>query len=451
MSISPAHGQNDELIRGLSAALARIGLPPPERLERLSGGANMESWRFNAGTTDCVLRRAPSAKMMADRVLDHHGEAALIRAARAAGVQAPEVLVELDPSDGIGSGFVMRCLLGTPDPAVIQESQDPAALLAELARELAAIHRVPVAALSAPAMDTAAALADLKVRFLSYGGDRPILALALRWLDCNLPKPTAPRLVHGDFRLGNLLVDQNRLSGVLDWELAHLGDPHEDLAYGCMTVWRFARPDRPAFGLGSVEALAAAYAAAGGAAFEPARFRFWMIYRTVWWALGCLQMGAMWRSGVDRSPERVVVARRTAEQELDLLLLLEQQATVSERERPLPPPLAHATAGLGEPSGAEMLTAVSEWLASDVKPLVSGRGRFDLAVARNALGIVARELDQHPCAIDAVLASELLSGSADLTSPGMLARLRRMALDKLTADMPKYPALAIARALWEGP
>ena len=98
-----------------------------------------------------------------------------------------------------------------------------------------------------------------------------------------------------------------------------------------------------------------------------------------------------------------------------------------------------------------MLTAVSEWLASDVKPLVSGRGRFDLAVARNALGIVARELDQHPCAIDAVLASELLSGSADLTSPGMLARLRRMALDKLTADMPKYPALAIARALWEGP
>ena len=176
MTKSPAHGHNDELIRGLGAALTRIGLPPPDTLERLSGGANMESWRFNAGTTQCVLRRAPSAKMMADRLLDHHGEAALIQAAKAAGVTAPEVLVELDLGDGIGSGFVMRCLPGTPDPAMILESQDPAALLADLARELAAIHRVPVAASPAPVMDTVAALAELEARFLSYGGDRPILA-----------------------------------------------------------------------------------------------------------------------------------------------------------------------------------------------------------------------------------------------------------------------------------
>ena len=451
MTISPAQGQNDKLICGLSTALARIGLPPPSRLERLSGGANMESWRFKADTTECVLRRAPSAKMMAGRVLDHHGEAALIQAAKAAGVNAPEVLVELSLIDGIGSGFVMRCLPGTPDPAIILESHDPEALLAELARELAAIHRVPVAALPAPLMDTAAALADLKARFESYGGDRPILALALRWLACNLPQPAPPRLVHGDFRLGNLLVDQGRLSGVLDWELAHLGDPHEDLAYGCMTVWRFARPDRPAFGLGSVEALTAAYTEAGGAAFEPARFRFWLIYRTAWWALGCLQMGAMWRSGVDRSLERVVVARRTAEQELDLLLLLEEQAPASERERPLPSTAEPVNPSVGEPSGAEILTAISEWLASDVKPVVSGRSRFDLAVARNALGIVARELDQRPLASDTVLSADLLNGNADLATPGVLARLRRMALSKLSADMPKYPALAAARALWEGP
>ena len=451
MTTSPAHGQSDQLIRGLTAALARIGLPAPRGLERLSGGANMESWRFDSGSAVCVLRRAPSPGMMAGRALDHGGEAALIRAAQSAGVTAPEVLVELAPGDGIGSGFVMRCLPGTPAPAVILESEDPAALLSGLARELAAIHRIPVAGLPAPAMDTAAALADLKARFLSYGGDRPILALALRWLERNLPMPAEPRLVHGDFRLGNLLVEQGRLTGVLDWELAHLGDPHEDLAYGCMTVWRFARPDRPAFGLGSVAALAAAYTAAGGAAFEPARFRFWLIYRTCWWALGCLQMGAMWRSGIDRSLERVVVARRTAEQELDLLLLLEEQAPPAERERRLSPAAAPAVPGQGEPSGAEVLIAVSEWLASDIKPLVSGRGKFDLAVARNALGIVTRELHQRPLASDAALAADLLGGKADLATPGVLARLRRMALEKLSADMPKYPALAAARALWEGP
>ncbi len=436
--------------QGLTTALARIGWPAPRALERLSGGANMESWRFGAGDNLCVLRRAPSAEMMAGRALDHQGEAALIRAAYAAGVTAPEVLVELQPADGLGSGFIMRALPGTPDPAAILASSDPALLLDDLARELAAIHRVPAVGLPAPLMETGAALADLRARFMAYGGDRPVLALALRWLEANLPSPTKPKLLHGDFRLGNLLVEHGRLTGVLDWELAHLGDFHEDLAFGCMTVWRFARPDRPGFGLGTIDALIGAYTAHGGAPVDPARLRFWLIYRTFWWALGCLQMGTFWRAGHDRSLERVVVARRTAEQELDLLVLLEEQAPAAELARPLPlaaPPLGPVQ---GEPSGAEILTAVSEWLASEIKPLVAGRGRFDLAVARNALGIVARELDQRPSASDPALAADLLSGSADLTTPGLLARLRRMTLDKLTADMPKYPALAIARARWEG-
>jgi len=305
---------------GLALALARIGLPPPTALERLSGGANMESWRFSAGANTCVLRRAPSVEMMADRPLDHHSEAALIRAARCAGVMAPEILVELEENDGIGSGFVMRAIPGTADPSWILAETDGEVLLTQLARELAAIHRTDCSGLHLPQMDTAKALAELKARFLAYGGDRPVLALAAHWLEQNLPEPAPARLVHGDFRLGNLLVgtegrQRGQLTGVLDWELAHLGDCHEDLAYGCMTVWRFSRPDRPAYGLAAVEALSAAYRKAGGEALDPVRFRFWLIYRTFWWALGCLQMGTLWRAGHDRSVERVVVARRTSEQE----------------------------------------------------------------------------------------------------------------------------------------
>jgi aminoglycoside phosphotransferase (APT) family kinase protein len=439
------------LNEGLARALDRIALPAPKNLERLSGGANMESWRFAAGSEVCVLRRAPSAELMAGRPLDHRAEAALISAARAAGVLAPEVLVELEPDDGIGSGFVMRAIAGTADPTTILAEADGEALVREFARELAAVHRTECAALAVPAMDTAAALAELKARFLSYGGDRPVLALAVRWLEANLPAAVPPRLVHGDFRLGNLMAEHGCLTGVLDWELAHLGDPHEDLAYGCMTVWRFSRPDRPAYGLASVETLAEAYEAAGGEAFDPVRFRFWLVYRTFWWALGCLQMGGYWRDGHDRSVERVVVARRTSEQELDLLLLLESEAPEAERHRPLPAAAAPLPTASGEPSGAEIVTAVSEWLASEIKPLVSGRGKFDLAVARNALGIVARELEQRPTITDSALAAELLAGRADLATPGLLVKLRRMALDKLAADMPKYPALAIARAQWEGP
>lgn len=444
-------GSSDHpLHAGLTRALARAGLPPPSALERLSGGANMESSRFTAGPETCILRRAPSPEMMAGRPMDHAGEAALIRAARAAGVLAPEILVELEPEDGIGSGFVMRAIPGTPDPNAILAVADPQVLIRDIAHELAATHRTDPTGIPVPVMDTAQALADLKARFISYGADRPILALAVRWLEQNLPAPVPPRLVHGDFRLGNLLVDDGRLSGVLDWELAHLGDPHEDIAFGCMTVWRFSRPDRPGYGLTSIAELVQAYEEAGGQAFDYDRFRFWTVYRTFWWALGCLQMGGYWRDGHDRSIERVVVARRTSEQELDLLLLLEDLAPEAERQCPLPPAQEPLQPGTGEPSGAEILTAISEWLGQDIKPLVSGRGRFDLAVARNALGIVARELDQRPVATDAALAADLMAGRADLATPGLLARLRRMALDKLTADVPKYPALANARARWEG-
>lgn len=441
---------NHSLEQGLTSALARIGLPAPEALGRLSGGANMESWRFAAGAETCVLRRAPSLEMMAGRPMDHHGEAALIRAAHAAGVMAPEVLVELAPADGIGSGYVMRCIAGSPDPNAMLAEADPSVTIRDIARELVAVHRTPCSGLAVPVMDTAAALAELRRRFMEYGGDRPVLALALRWLEANLPPPVEPRLVHGDFRLGNLMFEHGRLTGVLDWELAHLGDWHEDLAFGCMTVWRFSRPDRPGYGLTSIAELAEAYQAAGGDTFDPERFRFWTIYRTFWWALGCLQMGGFWRDRHDRSVERVVVARRTAEQELDLLLLLEELAPAAEHARPLPPAAAPLAPGTGEPSGAEILTAVSEWLASDIKPLLAGRGKFDLAVARNALGIVARELEQRPSATDAALSADLMQGKADLATPGVLARLRRMTLDKLTADMPKYPSLALARAQWEG-
>ena len=443
-SISPADG--------LARALRRVGLPGPVGLERLSGGANMESSRFSAGAEVLVLRRAPSAAMMADRPLDHAGEASLIRAAKAHGVIAPEVVVELAPEDGIGSGFVMRALPGTADPHSILVDGNPARLLRDIAHSLAAIHRIPIDRVrAAPVLDTAVALAGLRERFIEHGADRPVLALTLRWLEANLPGPVPLRLVHGDYRLGNLLVEDGRLTGVLDWELAHRGDFHEDLAFGCMTVWRFTRPDRPAFGLGSLDDWFAAYEAAGGEQVDAARFRFWLVYRTLWWALGCLDMGKYWREGMDRSLERVVIARRTSEQELDLLVLLEEDAPEAERGAKVPrSDLRDMTPVSGEPAVSEILTAVSEWLAADIKPLVEGRNKFDLAVARNALGIVTRELAQRPLATDATLAGELLSGMAGLATPGLLARLRRMTLDKVTADMPKYPGLAIARARWEG-
>lgn len=434
------------LVPGLAAALARSGVAGEvSGLERLSGGANMESWAFECGGEAYVLRRAPSAEVMAGRPLDHAAEAALIRAV---GPPAPEIVAELAAADAIGSGFVMRRLPGSADPMAAIGSPDPGRLLAEIAANLGAIHAVAAAKLSLPRLDPAEGVESLATQFAGHGGDRPVIALGLAWLRANLPGPQPDGLVHGDFRLGNLMTHDGWLSGVLDWELAHLGDFHEDLAYGCMAVWRFGSP-RPGFGLGSLDELFEAYEANGGRPVEPARFRFWLVYRTVWWALGCLGMGQTWRSRADRSLERVVVGRRASEQELDLLLLLEEEAPEAERKRELPIPAPAQTTESGEPSAAEIVTAVGEWLAASKERFVA-RERFEHAVARNALGIVARELTAPPSARDKAVADAILSGDATLATPGLLARLRAAALAKLAVDSPKYPSLAIARETWQG-
>ncbi|WP_379552577.1 phosphotransferase [Qipengyuania sp. DGS5-3] len=439
-----------ELAKGLNTALARVGMAEAQEIERLTGGATMESWRFISGGEPHVLRRAPSLEFMNDRPFGHDVEAAVIRAAHAAGVRAPEVILELDPRDGIGSGFVMRALPGTADPKVILQFDEADALLREAAQDLARIHSltrddVPAAV---PVMDYRAAIADLRAQFEEAGGDRPIIALGLKWMEDNCPEPCEPVLNHGDYRLGNLLAEEGHLTGVLDWELAHFGDRHEDLAFGCMAVWRFARYDRPALGLGSLEAYFAAYEAESGCKVDPARFRYWLIHRTVWWALGCLRMAKFWREGSDRMLERVVISRRTSEQELDLLMLLEENAPEEERA----PEVQALTPydDLGEAREGELAEAVSEWLET-IKPLMTGHDRFQLAVARNALGIIARKDLYLPQIMeDEKMTKAILEGGGDVGFPGLLGTLRQMVFEKVSVDSPKYPALAAARKKWTG-
>jgi aminoglycoside phosphotransferase (APT) family kinase protein len=441
-----------DLSEPLSAFMMRIAGPGAlSGLARLSGGANMESWAFDWAGAAYVLRRAPSAEYMAGRPYGHPVEAALVRAAHAGGVKAPEVVGVLADADGMGTGYVMRRVVAEVSPAKILPSPPPS-LVADLGRELAHIHALPRAAIpeGIPVMDTAAALAELKTRFLSYGGDRPAIALAVRWCEDHLPGPAEPVLVHGDYRMGNVMVDGEGLAVVLDWELAHLGDAHEDLAFGCMTVWRFGRLDKPAFGVGSLQDYFAAYEAAGGIQVDPARFKFWLVYRTLWWALGCLQMGQAWRSGADTTVERVVVGRRTAEQELDLVRLLEEEAPAAERQRALPPSPDPAPAPVGEPTNREMVQAVRDWIESAIKPKAEGHAKFEAVVAMNALGIVMRDLDAGTRAGDRALAEALMTGERTLADPGLLATLRRAVLDKCAIDSPKYAALAAARAEWRG-
>ncbi|MFA5123081.1 phosphotransferase family protein, partial [Zavarzinia sp.] len=146
--------------------------------------------------------------------------------------------------------------------------------------------------------------------------------LALVWLKAHLPAaPAVPRLVHGDFRNGNLIVGPDGIRAVLDWELAHLGDPLEDLGWLCVPSWRFGGV-APVGGFGTRDDLFAAYEAASGTPVDAGAVRFWEVLGTLRWGLICAESANRFLTGGDRSVERAVIARRASETEIDLLDLL---------------------------------------------------------------------------------------------------------------------------------
>lgn len=434
----------------LSSTMVRIiggAAQTVENLQRLTGGANMESSAFEYAGQSYVLRRAPNAEMMAGRTYGHDVEAAIVRAAFTAGVKAPEIVGEIAPDDDLGTGYIMHRVIAEVNPAKILANPPPA-LLTDMARELAKIHSIALDTLpDLPASDTSTLIADMKMRFTAYGGDRPIFALALKWLEDHIPAPSSLVFLHGDYRMGNLMADENGLAAVLDWELAHIGDRHQDLAFGCINSWRFGHIDRPAFGCGQIEDFFATYAAESGAAPDPIRFRFWLIYSTLWWGMCCLQMAEIWRSGMDKTLERAVIGRRTSETEVDLLMLLEEDAPETQR---LPISLSPAPEPrrMGEPSPAEMLEALTNWIATDIKPKAEGRDKFMVAVALNALGMLTREAAGTLAVHDRALCDDILSGRKTLATAGLLAKLKRDALAKLAVDQPKYSALTKAHSMW---
>ncbi|MEY3940554.1 MAG: hypothetical protein RLZZ604_1014, partial [Pseudomonadota bacterium] len=159
------------------------------------------------------------------------------------------------------------------------------------------------------------------------------------------------------------------------------------------------------------------------------------------------QMADIWRSGLDEGLERAVIGRRTSETEIDLLMLLEEDAPEAERG-PIMLPSPAAPRRLGEPSSTEMLEALARWIETDIKPQAKGRDRFMAAVAVNALGMLQREAAAPLNVHDKSLSDALLAGRKSLVTPGLLMQLKTQSLAKLAADQPKYAGLAAARKKW---
>jgi len=264
-------------------------------------------------------------------------------------------------------------------------------LVGQCARALAAIHRVAVA--DGPHLRVQEPVTQLRELLDVMGQPHPAFELALRWLDANRPPSSEPTVVHGDFRLGNLMVGEDGLRAVLDWELAHLGDPMEDLGWLCVRAWRFGSA-LPVAGVGDYDELYAAYAGASGRPVDPEAVRWWEVVGTLRWGVICILQASSHLSGASRSVELAAIGRRVCENEYDLLCLLGLDDAASSDTSDRQPDAADAVdADLHDaPSAVQLVEAVREFLEGDVMAATEGRVHFHARVAGRVLAIVEREL-----------------------------------------------------------
>ena len=130
-------------------------------------------------------------------------------------------------------------------------------------------------------------------------------------------------MAHGDFRLGNVVVSDSGLVCILDWEFAHLSDPHEDVAWPLVRAWRFGVDDRRLGGVGEVGPYLERYAELTDRSISEEELYWWEVLGNVKWGVGCLTQCRRHLTGLDRSVEYAVLGRMAAEMEYELLDLIE--------------------------------------------------------------------------------------------------------------------------------
>ncbi len=430
-------------------------------LRRLSGGASRETWSFDAVSPNglrrpLILQRIRPGLTMGGPSLA--AEDALLAAAAKAGVPVPLVVADTAAAAPfVGDGRVTSHVDGeTLGPRIVRRedlTSGRRALAGQCGQALAAIHSIDPAAV--PGLQPVDTLGRLRDGLDLLGERRPAFELALQWLTANRP-PTGPvRVVHGDFRVGNLIVDETGLRAVLDWELAHLGDPLEDLGWLCVRAWRFGGEGEVG-GVAPLEDLLTAYGDASGHAVDQDSVRWWIAAGTLTWGLICAVQARRHLDGHIRSVELATIGRRICETEYDLLQLLgvptpgtSEGADARETDARQQQPGLH-----GRPTAAELVDAVRGHLADAIAPEVTGATAFHLKVAGNALAIVERELRLGPT-LDAAnharlaalgftdepaLAAAIRGGGLTETDawPKVLAYIRAAVVDRVRVANPRW-------------
>lgn len=314
----------------ISSALGEFLGGDVTELARLSGGASRETFAFtlhdgSSAGRPLILQRIRSGPVAGSFSMVN--EAVLLRAAARGGVPVAAVVAASDDAGVMGAPFVVveRLEGETIARRVLRDATYTAArraLIDDGARALAAVHRIPIS--DAPGLDADDQLRSLLGLYEMLApsmGPHPAFVLAFRQLERERPPMRTDIVLHGDFRLGNLLIDADGLVAALDWELAHLGDPLEDLAWFSIRAWSFGGPGEVA-GVGSLDELVSAYEHASSTAVDRSALHWWRAVETLRWGVICMLQAHTHLSGASRSIELATIGRRVCETEYDLLRLL---------------------------------------------------------------------------------------------------------------------------------
>ena len=305
-----------EMREALQAVLGDVSEPV-----LLAGGASKEAWSVDAGGERLLVRRAAGGVIHRHTLSLKH-EFAVLQAAYEAGVRVPRPILYIESLDD-REAFVMERLEGETIGRRIVRMDIPPQLPVELAEELAKIHAIPRERL--PFLEEAR-LDRMADELDEVAEPHPAIELGLWWLRENRPEPRPAVVNHGDYRIGNVVVGEHGLVGILDWEFAHLDDPVRDLAFGMVRAWRFGVDAKRLGGIADVDEYVERYNERTGFDVRPDELDYWELAGNVAWAVGCLTQAQRHLRGQDRSVELAVLGRLGAEVEYEICHLLEKVA-----------------------------------------------------------------------------------------------------------------------------
>lgn len=249
----------------------------------------------------------------------------LLEVAYANELPVPEPIVEFTPQDGLGRGHVIGFVDGETLPKRILTRPEFSEARQKFPKQagdfLAKLHAIDPNAgrVLVDISDSKDPIAAQFERYEYYEQAHPAIEFAFRWLEKNRPTNVERKILHGDFRIGNMLINTHGIKAVLDWECAHLGDPMEDLGWLCTPAWRFGNLEKPVGGVGERQELFTAYEAAGGEKVNVEAVRWWEIFGSLRWALLNIMQVHGHLHGGRRSPAFAACGRNTALIEYDLL------------------------------------------------------------------------------------------------------------------------------------